>query len=151
MAKKSVRNRYVYMAVTGDKFEIPICEADTLEKLGRMVGRSANAISSAMSRDRRGLRKRRYNVELRFVKIMGDGASPNKTCDNSMPRIHRNSVSGQAVMQALEDGVSEKNFDHSVDATRFAKRVRNAIYYHELTNRLWVEQSQNMVRVHRYE
>lgn len=151
MAQKSVRKRYVYMAVTGDKFELPICAADTLKELSHMVGRSANAISSSMSRDRRSLRKRRYNVSLRFVKIENDGVYPSQILGIDRLRIHKDSISGWAIMQALKNGNCETDFQHNVDATRFAKNVRNAIYYHGLNYQLWVEQRNNVVWVHCYE
>jgi len=40
----------VYMAVTADKYELPICVADTVVELARMCGTSENTISSQISR-----------------------------------------------------------------------------------------------------
>jgi ribosomal protein L7Ae-like RNA K-turn-binding protein len=42
------------MAVTADKYELPICIADTTKQLGKMLGISSNAVSSAIHKERNG-------------------------------------------------------------------------------------------------
>lgn len=41
--------KVVYMAVTKDKYELPIAVADTTAELAKLVGVSRNAINSAIS------------------------------------------------------------------------------------------------------
>jgi len=44
----------VYMAVTADKYELPICLADTVVELARMCGTSENTIYSQISHRKHG-------------------------------------------------------------------------------------------------
>lgn len=40
----------VWQLVTQDEYELPIAQADTPEELGKLTGKTANAIRSAVSR-----------------------------------------------------------------------------------------------------
>lgn len=44
----------VYMAVTTDKYELPIAVADTVKELSELTGTSKNAISSAICKKKSG-------------------------------------------------------------------------------------------------
>lgn len=44
----------VYMAVTTDKYELPIAVADTVKELSELTGTSTNAISSAICKKKSG-------------------------------------------------------------------------------------------------
>jgi len=54
------------MAVTPDKYELPVAVADTAEELGKKLGITANAIHSSMC----NARKRGYKS--RYVKVVID-------------------------------------------------------------------------------
>lgn len=47
----------LYMAVTPDKYELPIAVETTLEDLGELFGTSTNSIASAIAKNRSGKRK----------------------------------------------------------------------------------------------
>lgn len=54
----------MYMAVTTDKYELPIAIGDTAKELGKLLGVSANLIHSSISKNQTGkIRK------MRFVKV----------------------------------------------------------------------------------
>ena len=54
----------MYMAVTADKYELPICVADTARELAEHFGVSPNTVYSSMSK---GLSGKRNGY--RFVKV----------------------------------------------------------------------------------
>lgn len=56
MPKKAnqIHKDYLYMAVTPDKYELPIAVAETPTELGKLVGRSAVLISSSICHQRDG-------------------------------------------------------------------------------------------------
>ena len=51
---------HVYMLVSNDKYELPICMADTQRELAEMIGVKEDTIRSVMSRCRKNGRKCRY-------------------------------------------------------------------------------------------
>lgn len=51
---------HVYMLVSNDKYELPICIADTQRELAEMIGVKEDTIRSVMSRCRKSGRKCRY-------------------------------------------------------------------------------------------
>lgn len=54
----------MYMAVTPDKYELPLAVCDTARELGALFGVSANLIQSSISKNQSG-RNRGY----KFVKV----------------------------------------------------------------------------------
>lgn len=46
---------YIYMAVTSDKYELPIAVADTIKELAVMLDKSPNSLSSARSKQSKGV------------------------------------------------------------------------------------------------
>lgn len=56
----------IWLAVTPDKYELPVAVADTAEELGNMLGKTANAIYSSMSNSK----KRGYKSP--YVKVVID-------------------------------------------------------------------------------
>lgn len=60
-----MKEKYLYMAVTADKYELPIAVRDTAVDLGKIFGKTANAIVSSICRKRNG----RY-TGIKFVKVV---------------------------------------------------------------------------------
>lgn len=58
-------NKYLYMCVSQDKYELPEAVADSVTELGRMVNVTPNLISSCISKVEHGVHKKS-----RFVKIL---------------------------------------------------------------------------------
>lgn len=54
----------MYMAVTTDKFELPLAIGDTASELGMLVGVSANLIHSSISKGQSGKTRK-----MKFVKV----------------------------------------------------------------------------------
>ena len=54
----------IWMAVTADKFELPLCVADTANDLAKMLRISASTISSAVNQ-----KTKRSNKNMKFVKV----------------------------------------------------------------------------------
>lgn len=54
----------MYMAVTPDRYELPLAIADTARELGKLVGVSANLIHSSIAKKQSG-----KNRKMRFVKV----------------------------------------------------------------------------------
>lgn len=54
----------MYMAITTDKYELPLAVADTARELGNLVGVSANLIHSSISKNQSGKTRK-----MRFVKV----------------------------------------------------------------------------------
>ena len=56
----------VYMEITKDEYQLPVAVADTVKDLAKKIGTRANSISSALCKQRKGVRiKSRYiEVEL---------------------------------------------------------------------------------------
>jgi len=52
------------MAVTTDRYELPLAIADTARELGKLMGVSANLIHSSISKNQSG-----KNRKMRFVKV----------------------------------------------------------------------------------
>lgn len=44
----SSQQKYLYMQITQDELELPLAVADSSEELGRMIGKSGNAVISAI-------------------------------------------------------------------------------------------------------
>ncbi len=60
-----MKKQYVWMMVTFDEFELPLAVADTAAELGKLVGQSSNAITSAVSKAKhKGFRSRYHAVEI---------------------------------------------------------------------------------------
>ena len=59
---------HVYMLISNDKYELPICIADTQRELAEMIGVKEDTIRSVMSRCRKNGRKCRY-VRVDFQNI----------------------------------------------------------------------------------
>lgn len=57
----------MYMAVTTDKYELPIAIGDTAGELGKIVGVSPNTIHSSISKNLSGKTRK-----MRFVKVKID-------------------------------------------------------------------------------
>lgn len=56
---------FVYMAITKDKYELPIAVADSCNELARILGIKPNHISSSMSKARKkGYKSRYIKVEI---------------------------------------------------------------------------------------
>jgi len=53
---------YVYMKVTNDRYELPICIRDTRQELAKAVGTTPNCISSAISHAKQGKKTIYYKV-----------------------------------------------------------------------------------------
>ena len=49
----------LYMMVSNDKYELPLCVCDTAHELARKVGLSENYVYNAVWKGRHGLRKSR--------------------------------------------------------------------------------------------
>lgn len=50
--------KYLYMAVTPDKYELPLVVTETLRELSFILGTKENNLSSSLSRKRSGKKKR---------------------------------------------------------------------------------------------
>ena len=59
----------LYMAVTYDKLELPICVADSIVELSDKLGIKANNIRSLLSRSRKGYEAGR-NTGIKFVEVV---------------------------------------------------------------------------------
>lgn len=53
---------FVYMRVTNDKYELPVCVRDTLQELAEAVGTTKGTISSEISHAKHGKRTTYYKV-----------------------------------------------------------------------------------------
>ena len=58
------KQKYLWMAVTADKYELPLAVTDTAKELGRIYGLSKETIKSAVTRQSSGTMSGR-----RFVKV----------------------------------------------------------------------------------
>ncbi len=58
----------LYMAVTADKYELPIAVETTLEDIAEVFGISTNAVSSSIAKNRSGKHK---GVKFIRVKVYG--------------------------------------------------------------------------------
>lgn len=56
--------KYYWLAVTADKYELPLAVADTAKELGKMVGLSRNTIETCAYRGISGSQKGR-----RYIKV----------------------------------------------------------------------------------
>lgn len=54
----------MYMAVTTDKYELPLAVADTARELGKLLNVSGNLIHSSISKNQNGKARK-----MRFLKI----------------------------------------------------------------------------------
>ncbi len=61
---------YVYMKVTDDEYELPLCVADTVMELAELTGSTRNAIYTAVNKQKRGKLKK---SQWRKVLIEEDG------------------------------------------------------------------------------
>lgn len=53
--------KYIYMMVSDDKYELPLCIADSAQELADKVGVSRNAITAHICRSKKGqVKKIRY-------------------------------------------------------------------------------------------
>ena len=50
----------IWLAVTPDKYELPVAVADTAAELGKLIGKTANAIHTGMSQAKRRGNKSPY-------------------------------------------------------------------------------------------
>lgn len=65
--------KYLYMAVTPDKYQLPLAVADSVQQLARMVGVTTNSIYSAISHgESMNWKKRRY-LRIRIDEEEGQG------------------------------------------------------------------------------
>lgn len=48
------KNKYLWLCVTKDKYELPLAVADTAVELGKMIGKNPQTIRAMVSRKRRG-------------------------------------------------------------------------------------------------
>lgn len=61
--KDKIISEYLYFDVTMDEYEFPIHIADSPSELGEMIGKTSNAISSAISKaEARGGKSRYHRV-----------------------------------------------------------------------------------------
>lgn len=63
--RRNKRNN-IYMTVTADEYELPICIADTVEELAKIYGVSKDTIYSAVSLNKSGKRN-----GYKFVRVKG--------------------------------------------------------------------------------
>lgn len=56
----------LYMAVTPDKYELPVFVEKDIIKLSRLTGQSANSIRSTICRNRKRKTKYRYNNRTKY-------------------------------------------------------------------------------------
>ena len=54
----------LYMAVTADKYELPICVEDSVKKLAKWAGISENTLSSRISKESSG-----KTSGIKFIKV----------------------------------------------------------------------------------
>lgn len=67
--------RILYMAVTADIFELPLCVATNVNELARYSGMSILNIHSRLSREKLGKRlKQGQKSGVKFVRVDMDGA-----------------------------------------------------------------------------
>lgn len=57
-------DKFVYMAVTADEYELPLAVEDKAVALGKIFGKSANAVTSSICKGRNG----KYS-KIKFVKV----------------------------------------------------------------------------------
>ena len=55
----------LYMYVTNDIYELPICVAESVVELSKMVGISPNCISSSISHQKSGRNKRSQYIKVK--------------------------------------------------------------------------------------
>ena len=67
--EKKLKEQYVWMKVTNDKYELPVLVADSAPELAKMLGCSPNNIYSSLSH----AKHRRQNSPYRKVVINDDG------------------------------------------------------------------------------
>ncbi len=58
----------MYIAVTSDKYELPIAVADTSGELAKMLGTTRNNILSSISKNKSG-----KHSKVRYIKLEDDG------------------------------------------------------------------------------
>lgn len=56
---------FIWMQVTKDKYELPVCIADSAEELAKMCGTTANSIKSSISHSK----KRNFQCGYVCVKV----------------------------------------------------------------------------------
>lgn len=52
--KEGLKMKYLWLAITADKYELPIYVADTCKELAEVIGVSQNLISSHISKNKSG-------------------------------------------------------------------------------------------------
>lgn len=62
-------DKYLWLAVTPDKYELPIAVADTAAELGRMLGKNGNFISKMYSCHNKGKHKKWTKYKIIKLKI----------------------------------------------------------------------------------
>ena len=63
-----VMGKYLWMAVTADKYELPLCVFDTAEELGKRCGVAKGTIYNAIGKGHNG----RCNG-FKYVRVLNDG------------------------------------------------------------------------------
>ena len=61
-------NKYLWMAVEADEYELPLAVCDTAEELGRLFGIKKSSVIDAVSKQRNG-RENGY----KYIKVVRDG------------------------------------------------------------------------------
>lgn len=61
--------KYLYMAVTPDKYELPLVVTETLRELSFILGTKENNLSSSLSRKRSGKKKGYKIVKVKMEEI----------------------------------------------------------------------------------
>lgn len=56
----------IYMAISQDKYELPLAVADTVVELAKMLGVSKNTIYSTMSKYKAGERKKPKYIKVKI-------------------------------------------------------------------------------------
>ena len=57
--------KYIYMAVTKDKYELPVCIADSAKELASLLGVTPNNVVSSISKHEKGIYKRSKYIRVK--------------------------------------------------------------------------------------
>lgn len=61
--------KYYFMMVSNDKYELPLCVAESVKELAEMVGIKPNSITVALLRGREKGNKKIYAKKYKFIKV----------------------------------------------------------------------------------
>ena len=86
----------MYMAVTADRFELPVAVAESTEELGRIFGASSDTILTYISK---GIINKSWAKGLKFVRVDYTENKLSKSIKKAMQRVHRNQKCGGEELQ----------------------------------------------------